>query len=97
MAIANEEINRFMMQDIREHEHMVIFINKLSESDGHMKILQKKEYIKIFGRAATIFEEAMTPYLQKIINMLCKKAKEENSELNGVIAETMGQITFHIV
>lgn len=27
--------------------------------------------------------------------MLCKKAKEESSELNGVIAETFGQITFH--
>ena len=62
MAIANEEVNRFMMQDIREHEHMVIFLNKLSESNDHMKLLQKKEYIKIFGRAASIFEEALTPY-----------------------------------
>jgi len=34
--------------------------------------------------------------VQKIINVLCKKAKEESSELNGVIAETFGQITFHI-
>lgn len=37
MAIATEEINRFMMQDIREHEHMIIFLNKLSESNDHMK------------------------------------------------------------
>lgn len=97
MAIANEEINRFMMQDIREHEHMVIFLNKLSESNEHMKILQKKEYVKIFGRAASIFEEALTPYAQKIINVLQKKAKEESAELNGVIADTYGQLTFSIV
>ena len=37
MAIGNEEINRFMMQEIREHEHMVIFMNKLSEANDHMK------------------------------------------------------------
>lgn len=97
MAIATEEINRFMMQDIREHEHMLIFLNKLSESNDHMKLIQKKEYVKIFGKAASIFEEALVPYVQRIINTLCKKAKEESSELNGAIAETVGQITFHIV
>ena len=56
-------MNRFMMQDIREHEHMVIFLNKLSIADDHMKAVQKKEYIKIFGRAASIFEEALIPYI----------------------------------
>ena len=52
MSIGNEEINKFMMQEIREHEHMVIFFNKLSDSNEHMKVQQKKEYIKIYGRAA---------------------------------------------
>ena len=37
MSIGNEEISRFMMQEIREHEHMVIFMNKLSEANNHMK------------------------------------------------------------
>ena len=37
MAIGNEEINKFMMSEIREHEHMVLFFNKLSEENGHMK------------------------------------------------------------
>jgi hypothetical protein len=97
MAIATEEMNRFLMQDIREHEHMLIFLNKLSESNDHMKLVQKKEYVKIFGKAASIFEEALVPYVQRIINTLCKKAKEESAELNGPIAETFGQITFHIV
>ena len=38
MAIGNEEITRFMMQEIREHEHMVIFMNKLGEENDHMKL-----------------------------------------------------------
>ena len=97
MAIGNEEINRFMMQEIREHEHMIIFFNKISESNGHMKVQQKKEYIKIFGRAAQIFEEALIPYFSKILTILSKKAKEGSDDLHAVISETMGFLTFHIV
>ncbi len=37
MNIGSEEINKFMMQEIREHEHMVIFMNKLSLVNNHMK------------------------------------------------------------
>ena len=97
MAIGNEEINKFMMQEIREHEHMVIFFNKLSDSNEHMKPQQKKEYIKIYGRAAQIFEEALIPYMQKILSILSKKAKEGSADLHGVISDTMGMITYYIV
>ena len=37
MNIGSEEISKFMMQEIREHEHMVIFMNKLSSVNNHMK------------------------------------------------------------
>ena len=97
MAIGNEEINKFMMQEIREHEHMVIFFNKLSDSNEHMKVQQKKEYIKIYGRAAQIFEEALIPYMQKILGILSKKARDGGSDLHGVISDTMGMMTFYIV
>ena len=76
---------------------MVIFFNKLSESNEHMKVQQKKEYIKIFGRAASIFEEALIPYLQKILTILSKKAKEGNVDLHGVVSDTMGSLTYHVI
>ena len=97
MSIGNEEINRFMMQEIREHEHMVIFMNKLSEANNHMKPQQKKEYIKIYGKASQIFEEALIPYLQKMLNILLKKSKEGQTDLYPVISDTLGMMTFHIV
>ena len=97
MSIGNEEIGRFMMQEIREHEHMVIFFNKLSEVNNHMKPQQKKEYIKVYGKATQIFEEALQPYLQKMLNILLKKAKEEQPDIHQVISDTIGLITFHIV
>ena len=42
---------------------MLLFLNILAESNDHMKLQQKKEYIKIFGLAAEIFEDALIPYL----------------------------------
>ena len=51
-TIANDEISKFMMSEIREHEHMMIFLNKLSDVNNHMKLHQKKEYIKVYGKAA---------------------------------------------
>ena len=41
-----------------------------------MKPQQKKEYIKVYGKASQIFEEALTPYLQKMLNIMLKKSKE---------------------
>ena len=96
-AIGNEEIQRFMMSEIREHEHMLIFFSKLSEDNNHMKVQQKKSYTAIYGKAATIFEEALIPYLQKILNILLKKAKESQPEIHPTISDTLGLITFHIV
>ena len=97
MAVGNEEINKFMMQEIREHEHMIIFFNKLSQFSSHMKVQQMKEYIKIYGRAAQVFEESLIPYLGKILSILLKKAQGGNSELHGVISDTLGTVCFHIV
>ena len=63
MGIASEEIRKFMMTEITGHEHMVLFLNALSDSNEHMKLPHKKEYIKIYGVASEIFEESLIPYV----------------------------------
>ena len=63
IAIAQEEIRKFMTVEITDHEHMILFLTLVGESNDHMKPMQKKEYIKIFGLASEIFEEALIPYL----------------------------------
>jgi len=67
IAIASEEIRKFMTVEITDHEHMVLFLSLVGESNDHMKPQQKKEYIKIFGLASEIFEESLIPYLQRIL------------------------------
>ena len=54
-----EEIKRFMMNDITDTDKMNAFLNALSDHNEHMKTQQKKEYIKIYGVAAEIFEESL--------------------------------------
>ena len=52
----------------------------------------------IYGKAAQIFEEALVPYCQKMLNILLKKAKEDGaSDLHQCISDTLGMISFHIV
>ena len=33
----------------------------------------------VYGKAAQIFEEALIPYCQKMLNILVKKAKDDGS------------------
>ena len=53
--------------------------------------------IKTKQNAAQIFEEALIPYMQKILGILSKKARDGGSDLHGVISDTMGMMTFYIV
>ena len=36
--IANEEIRKFMTIEITDHEHMVLFLSLLAETNDHMKL-----------------------------------------------------------
>ena len=38
-----------------------VFMEKLSEVSNHMKPQQNKEFIKVYGKASQIFEEAIVP------------------------------------
>jgi hypothetical protein len=80
--IAQEEIRKFMTIEITDHEHMVLFLSLLAESNDHMKLQQKKEYLKIFGNAAEIFEDALIPYLPKVLNTFNKRTTEQSIDLH---------------
>ena len=65
-----------MTTDITDNDRMNCFLSAISDSNEHMKPQQKKEQIKIFGIAAEIFEEALIPFLPKVLATLQKKLKE---------------------
>jgi hypothetical protein len=50
-----------------------------------------KEQIRQFGVAAEIFEDALVPFIPKMLQHLTKKIKDEGSaRLHSAIAETLG-------
>lgn len=57
-----------------------------------MKPYQKKELIKLYGTAAEIFEEALVPFLSKILTYLQRKLKDNDSLLHGPISDSLGQL-----
>mmetsp|Transcript_6966 Transcript_6966/g.6118 ORF Transcript_6966/g.6118 Transcript_6966/m.6118 type:complete len:137 (+) Transcript_6966:237-647(+) len=61
-----------------------------------MKLSHKKETLKVYGEAAEIFEDALIPFLPKILTYLQRKLKEGDEHLHGVISESMGALVLHV-
>ena len=57
-----------------------------------------REQIKIYGYASSIFQEDIIDFLPRMLINLNKIIREEASNrLNSVIADTIGEIVFHII
>ena len=67
LKTATEEIKEIMMEHITNADRMNTFLHYLNEQNDHLKNTQKKEYIKVYGIAAEIFEESLIPFLPKIL------------------------------
>lgn len=59
-----------MTEHITNTDRMNAFLFALSESNEYMKPNHKKELIKIYGISAEIFEEALIPFMPKILSYL---------------------------
>lgn len=95
---AAEELKRLMKVEITDNDRMILFLSCLANIDEHMNISQMKEQIKQFGVAAEIFEDALVPFVPKMLFSFSKRLKEEGSNrLHLAMAETLGQMVWNIV
>ena len=92
-----EEVKRFMATEITDNDRMNSFLSAVADHHEHMKQQQRREQIKIYGLAAEIFEEALIPFLPKILQLLAKKIKEGTTYMQEAIAETLGLMVFFII
>lgn len=69
---------------------MLLVISYLSEPSDHNKTTTKKEYIKLFGLMAEIFEEKILDFLPRILNAVNKRLKDADSVLHSAISDTFG-------
>lgn len=86
-----------MATEITDNDRMNSFLSTVGEHTEHMKQQQRREQIKIYGLAAEIFEEALIPFLPKILLIVAKKVKEATSYMQEALAETMGLMVYFIV
>lgn len=92
-----DEIRELLMNHLKDGERLMIVLSSLSEIHQQLqKPSTRKEYIKVYGLIAEIYEDKILEIFPKIISSLNKRLKEGDSQLNQAISETMGQLVEHI-
>lgn len=92
-----EEIRELLIIHMKDNERLMIVLSSLSEiHQQHQKPSTRKEYIKVYGLIAEIYEDKILEIFPKIILSLNKRLKEGDNQLNQTISETMGQLIEHI-
>ena len=92
-----DEIRELLTNHMRDNERLGIVLNSLSEiHQQHQKPSTRKEYIKVYGLIAEIYEDKILEIFPKITMSLNKRLKEGDNQLNQAISETMGQLIEHI-
>lgn len=81
-----------MTEHITNTDRMNAFLLMLQEHNEHMRPNHRKELIRLYGAAAEIFEEALIPFMPKILAYLQRKLKENDTLLHGVISESLGAL-----
>ncbi|KAL4480399.1 hypothetical protein ABPG74_020915 [Tetrahymena malaccensis] len=88
-----EELKDILTNYATDNDRILIAILAIQESNtGGQKMSTKREFIKLIGLLAQIFEEKLLDYLPRILAILNKKIKECDSSLQGVVSETFGQL-----
>lgn len=92
-----EEIRELLTIHMKDNERLMIVLNSLSEiHQQHQKPSTRKEYIRVFGLIAEIYEDKILEIFPKIVMNLNKRLKEGDNQLNQAISETMGQVIEHV-
>jgi hypothetical protein len=89
------EIRELMTVHITNTERMNCFLSSLAESNEYMKSHQKKEYIRLYGEAASIFEDSLLSFVPKILGFLLKKLKDPDTYLQNAISDSVGMLAHH--
>ncbi|KAL4505939.1 hypothetical protein ABPG72_013700 [Tetrahymena utriculariae] len=88
-----EELKDILTNYATDNDRILIAILAIQESNtGGQKMSTKREFIKLIGLLAQIFEEKILDYLPRILAILNKKIKECDSSLQGVVSEAFGQL-----
>ena len=89
---ASEEVREIMSEHVTNMERMNVFLYHLSDFNPSMKLLQRKEHMKLMGAIGEIFEEKCLPLMPKIVNFYAKRIKDSDPSLHQTLSEGLGSI-----
>ena len=95
--IAALEVNELMTLHITDTKRMTCFLSTISETNEFMKTKEKEESIKLYGKAAEIFEGDLVPFIPKIMGYLTKRLKNSDLTLQSTVADSMGLLVHNCV
>lgn len=79
----------------QDPEKMQLIINMVSESNDQPRVSTRKEYIKIFGMMAQLYEDKMLGAFHKVVNTLFKKLKDGDTTYQQIISNSIGLMVEH--
>jgi hypothetical protein len=97
---AHEEIRRLLFENGRSPDKLSAFFNALSELSDRLNLMQRKEFVKLYGVLAEVLEGEAVEYISKIVAALQKKLKEADTQLHEAISYSFGELvhnTLHTI
>ena len=93
-ATAVEELKELMVEHITNTDRMNTFLYHINEQTDHLGNTQKKEYIKVYGIAAEIFEESLIPFLPKILSQIITTLISNKNTILSIIQSNNNKMIF---
>lgn len=89
---AVEELRDLFINQIQDSERIGIVLNCISESNEHQKSSTKKELVKVIGILAEIFHDRLLEFLPRILHIITKRLRENDTQVNATCADTIGVV-----
>jgi hypothetical protein len=97
---AHEEIKLLLNEHGRTPDKVNAFFNALTEFSDRLNPMQRKEFVRMYGLFAEVFEDEAVEYIPRIVAVLQKKLKEADTQLHEALSYSFGELvhnTLHTI
>ena len=89
-------IRNFFISQVQTYDRIEILLSQLSSNNLFEKVKAKRGLIKIIGVMAEVFQERLIDFLPRILQILIKKLKENDSQLYNALSESVEALVIFV-
>jgi hypothetical protein len=94
---AQEEIKLLLNEHGRTPDKVNAFFSALTEFSDRLNHMQRKEFIRLYGLFAEVFEGGAIEYIPRVVAALQKKLKEADSHLHEALSYSFGELVHNTI